>query len=57
MLHACLSPAAPPSHIRLQEFDPWLKWLIFDAAFTLLVGAVARQFESLQPWFAAVGWL
>ena len=39
------------------EFQPWLKWLIFDAVLTLLVGALVRRAEPLRPLFEAVGWL
>lgn len=40
-----------------QEFQPWLKWLVFDALLTLLLGLVVKRFEVLRPLVEAVGWL
>jgi hypothetical protein len=40
----------------LQEFQPWLKWIIFDAALTLLVGQLVKRVEVVRPLFEAVGW-
>jgi len=40
-----------------QEFQPWLKWVILDAALTLLVSQFVKRFEGLRYIFEAVGWL
>lgn len=48
---------APPPPPPPQEFQPWIKWLIFDALLTLLLGALVRRCEALRPVFEAVGWL
>lgn len=39
-----------------EEFQPWLKWIVFDAALTLVVGWLAKRFTPLRPLFEAVGW-
>jgi hypothetical protein len=49
----CLCVPPPPA---LQEFQPWLKWIIFDAALTLLVGQLVKRVEFVRPLFEAVGW-
>ncbi len=40
-----------------QEFGPWLKWLIFDALLTIIVGFLATRFKQLRPVMELVGWL
>lgn len=50
-------PGARPTHSHPQEFQPWIKWLVFDALLTLLLGLVVKRFEGLRPLFEAVGWL
>jgi hypothetical protein len=40
----------------LQEFQPWLKWIIFDAALTVVVGQLVKHVEFVRPMFEAVGW-
>lgn len=40
----------------LQEFQPWLKWIIFDAALTLVIGQLVKHIEFMRPMFEAVGW-
>lgn len=39
-----------------QEFQPWLKWIIFDAALTLVVGQLVKHVEAVRPLFEAIGW-
>jgi hypothetical protein len=39
-----------------QEFQPWLKWIIFDAVLTLVIGQLVKYFDGLRPLFEAVGW-
>jgi hypothetical protein len=46
----------PVLHASLQEFQPWLKWIIFDAVLTLVIGQLVKYFERLRPLFEAVGW-
>lgn len=41
----------------MQEFSPWLKWLILDAILALIVRALAANCEWLVPYFEAIGWL
>lgn len=50
----CLTPPALLS--ALQEFQPWLKWIIFDAVLTLVIGQLVKYCEGLRPLFEAVGW-
>lgn len=53
----CLLLFLPPCLcLQLQEFQPWLKWIIFDAALTLLVGQLVKHVEFVRPAFEAVGW-
>jgi len=40
----------------VQEFQPWLKWIIFDALLTLLVGQLVKHVEVVRPLFEAIGW-
>ena len=40
----------------LDEFEPWFKWVVLDAALALAVGALVRRVEALRPLFEAVGW-
>lgn len=40
-----------------EEFGPWLKWLIFDALLTIIVGFLATRFKQLRPVMELVGWL
>ncbi|KAF8071276.1 hypothetical protein HT031_001359 [Scenedesmus sp. PABB004] len=37
----------------LEEFAPWLKWIIFDAALTLVVGVLVKRVALLRPLFEA----
>mmetsp|Transcript_26089 Transcript_26089/g.46388 ORF Transcript_26089/g.46388 Transcript_26089/m.46388 type:complete len:92 (+) Transcript_26089:340-615(+) len=41
----------------LDEFEPWVKWLVYDALLTLLTAALARRWKQLNPLFEALGWL
>ena len=41
----------------LEEFEPWLKWMIFDAVMAVVVKAVASRWKALSPYLEAVGWL
>jgi len=40
---------------RTQEFQPWIKWLIFDALVTLAIGALLRRYKGLRPALEALG--
>jgi hypothetical protein len=40
----------------MQEFQPWLKWIIFDAVLTLIIGQLVKHVEAVRPLFEAVGW-
>lgn len=39
-----------------EEFDPWLKWVIFDALFALATARLAARVAAVRPLFIAVGW-
>jgi hypothetical protein len=41
----------------LDEFEPWVKWLVYDALLTLLTAALSRRWKQLNPLFEALGWL
>jgi hypothetical protein len=43
--------------VVLQEFSPWLQWLMFDAILTLVVSYASRRFWRLKPVFRAIGWI
>ena len=45
------------SEIIPQEIQPWLKWLLYDALFTLVVRSVANKSVRLQSLFELVGWV
>lgn len=53
----------PPTHTcnactrASQEFQPWLKWIIFDAVLTLVVGRLVKHAEFTRPLFEAIGWV
>lgn len=40
-----------------QDFQPWLKWLVFDAVFTLLITVLVKRAEFTRPLFTLIGWL
>jgi hypothetical protein len=69
MLHASVkcscSPLTRPMrrhrHARMhahhvQEFEPWLKWVILDAVLAIVVAALVRRVEPLRPLFESIGW-
>ncbi|PNH02428.1 hypothetical protein TSOC_011600 [Tetrabaena socialis] len=37
-----------------EEFAPWIKWLVFDALLTIIVGLIASRFEATRPLFELV---
>jgi hypothetical protein len=41
----------------LEEFEPWLKWVVLDACLALCVGAVAKRVKAARPALRAIGWL
>jgi hypothetical protein len=38
-----------------QDFSPWLKWLVFDALLTAMIGFLATRYKGLHPLFRALG--
>ena len=42
-------------NICAQEFQPWVKWLIFDALLTLAIGTLLRRYKGLRPALEALG--
>lgn len=38
-----------------QEFEPWLKWMIFDAILALVISQLLRHFKRLRPMFELLG--
>ncbi|KAL0043063.1 hypothetical protein WJX79_008062 [Trebouxia sp. C0005] len=41
----------------LEEFEPWVKWLIMDAVFAYFVGVSARHWLRLASLYQAIGWM
>ncbi|KAK9818636.1 hypothetical protein WJX74_006554 [Apatococcus lobatus] len=41
----------------LQDFEPWFKWLLFDACKNAIVNVLAQAFPLLQPVLALFGLL
>ncbi len=41
----------------LEEFEPWLKWMVFDSIMALMLGYLGRRWKALQPYLEALGWL
>lgn len=41
----------------LEEFSPWLKWVILDAFLTLVLRWLAKRYGFLNNLFEAVGWV
>lgn len=39
----------------LEEFSPWLKWLVFDAVLRLAVQYLVKRSERLRNLFERVG--
>ena len=39
----------------MQEFQPWIKWLILDALLTLAIGTLLRRYKSFRPALEALG--
>jgi len=40
----------------MDELGPWIKWIIYDALLTLVIGWLVHRLEFLRPVFEAVGW-
>jgi len=69
LVAASLAPHAP-SHLRrlarllrrtvdwfLDEFEPWVKWVVLDACLALFVGLAAKKVRGARPLLRAIGWL
>jgi hypothetical protein len=41
----------------LEEFSPWLKWLVFDAVMSYIISLLAKRVPAVRNFFEAVGWL
>ena len=41
----------------MQDFQPWLWWIVFDALFTIVVKCLAQRVARLRPFFGTLGWL
>jgi hypothetical protein len=39
-----------------QEFEPWFKWVVLDAALAVIIAGLVRHVEPLRPLFEAIGW-
>lgn len=39
----------------LDEFEPWLKWLVFDAVLRLVVAWLISKSERLRSFFGMLG--
>ncbi|GBF99682.1 hypothetical protein Rsub_12376 [Raphidocelis subcapitata] len=40
----------------LDEFEPWFKWVVLDAALALVVAVLAARVEPLRVLFETIGW-
>mmetsp|Transcript_11443 Transcript_11443/g.29330 ORF Transcript_11443/g.29330 Transcript_11443/m.29330 type:complete len:92 (-) Transcript_11443:349-624(-) len=40
----------------LDEFEPWLKWMVYDAVFALVTAALVKRCNRLAAVFEALGW-
>jgi uncharacterized membrane protein len=47
--------AEPP--VCLQEFSPWISWIILDAVMTYIISLLAKKVPAVRSFFEAVGWL
>ena len=43
--------------LPVQEFEPWVKWVIMDAALAYFVGVSARHYLRLAHFYQAIGWM
>lgn len=43
--------------LAVQEFEPWVKWVMMDAALAYFVGVSARHYLRLAHFYQAIGWL
>lgn len=43
--------------LPVQEFEPWVKWVIMDAALAYFVGFSARHYLRLAHFYQAIGWM
>ncbi|KAL3160613.1 hypothetical protein ABBQ32_010543 [Trebouxia sp. C0010 RCD-2024] len=41
----------------LEEFQPWVKWVIMDAALAYFVGVSAKKYLRLAHVYQAIGWM
>jgi len=39
------------------EFDPWLKWVVYDSILSLVVKYVSTRWKIARGVFEALGWL
>ena len=42
--------------VVVQEFEPWVKWVIMDAALAYFVGVSAKKYLRLAHLYQAIGW-
>jgi hypothetical protein len=52
-----LLPIAPCCPMLLQELASWFKWVLYDAALTLLVKLLSERSTLARTLFETVGWL
>lgn len=50
-------PTSNQEEVAVQEFEPWVKWVIMDAALAYFVGVSARKYLRLAHVYQAVGWM
>lgn len=45
------------SCLVVQEFEPWLKWVMLDALLSLAITLLATRVQRVKPALRAIGWL
>lgn len=43
--------------VAVQEFEPWVKWVIMDAALAYFVGVSAKKYLRMAHVYQAIGWM
>lgn len=41
----------------LQEWEPWFKWLVYQAILSILLRWIVKRVQTLGPWLDAAGLL
>eukprot|EP00976_Prorocentrum_cordatum_P060792 1176047-Prorocentrum_minimum.AAC.6 len=41
----------------LDEVEPWAKWMLYDALFSVLIARLIRRWGKLEAVFSLLGWV